>query len=86
MPSVKDQASALLSSIPQKQAQFDQDLSRLLLVFASRQRIAEGLEDDDVNADDADLYSDTTSVATGAASSVRGSARGKSHPASLMTR
>ena len=61
-------------------------MQRLLSVLETKRKIACGLYDEvDVNVEDADLYSDTTSLAPGSVAAGQGGAP-KSNPASLRTR
>lgn len=78
-----EHSETLLGSIGGTLNSIDNKADRLQVVLETKQKIACGLtEETDVNVEDADLYSETTSV-TGGLSNV---SRTKSNPASLQTR
>lgn len=69
-----------------KAADFDRLLARLVVVLDTKQKMASGLYDEvDVNPEDGDLYSETTSTVAGPMSVSSSSGR-KSNSASLKTR
>ena len=91
MPALKEHAESTQTAIDKKTTTFEEQFDRLKIVLAQRQKFAElkmaghdvDDEDFDFNVEDADLYSDTTSM-TGAMSNI--SSAKKSNPASLKTR
>ena len=85
LPKLLDHSSFILSSLQSKQELFRQQIDRLKIVLEMKQKLADGLfEEVDINMEDADLYSDTTSMTgTTAMSGISGK---KSNPGSLKTR
>ena len=82
-PAVLDHANTFLTSIRTKSCDFQTNLSRFESILATKEKLNSGLLDEvDINVEDADLYSDTTSM-TGVMSNISGV---KSHPDSLKTR
>ena len=84
LPALTDAAEAALSNLRKQRRTFDEQMERLRSVVETRRKIACGLYDEggggDGNVEDADLYSDATSLAPSA------TAAPKSNPASLRTR
>ena len=79
-------AYTLSSSLVSRRELFSVQLARLQIVLETKQKVADGLFDEvDINMEDADLYSDTTSMTGTTAMSGIISAK-KSNPGSLKTR
>jgi elongator complex protein 1 len=87
LPALLEAAEGSLTAIKKRQESLLASFKQFKEVLARRNRVGQVGDDDGgeggVPADDSDLFSDTTSVAT---ASAVGSAAGKTHPASLMTR
>ena len=85
LPALKEAADGSLNNLRNQRKTFGDQIQRLLTVLETKRKIACGLYDEvDVNVEDADLYSDTTSVAPGSVATGPGAP--KSNPASLRTR
>ena len=86
MPALKEAADGSLNNLRNQRKTFGEQMQRLLSVLETKRKIACGLYDEvDVNVEDADLYSDTTSLAPGSVAAGQGGTP-KSNPASLRTR
>lgn len=85
LPALQDAADGSLNNLRNQRRTFDEQMQRLHSVLETKRKIACGLYDEvDVNVEDADLYSDTTSLAPGSVATGPGAP--KSNPASLRTR
>lgn len=83
--SLKEASEDTLASIEKNKIAFHDQLLRLDKVVEMKQKLADGLLDEvDINLEDADLYSDTTSHAGSLGQSIGRPV--KSHTASLQTR
>ncbi len=83
LPALKEAADAALKAVESRRESLQTQLARLRVVLDTKQKVAAGLYDEvDVNVEDADLYSDTTSLAPASTANVTK----KSNPASLKTR
>ena len=87
LPALTDAAGDSLSNLRTQRRTFDEQMERLRSVVETKRKLACGLYDEggggDVNVEDADLYSDATSLAPSGSLSA---AAPKSNPASLRTR
>ena len=86
LPALREAADGSLHNLRNQRRTFGEQMQRLRSVLETKRKIACGLYDEvDVNVEDADLYSDTTSLAAGSVATGPGGAP-KSNPASLRTR
>ena len=86
LPALREAADGSLHNLRNQRRTFGEQMQRLRSVLETKRKIACGLYDEvDVNVEDADLYSDTTSLAAGSVATAPGGAP-KSNPASLRTR
>ena len=82
-PALLEAAEDMLNTLDKKMETFKNYLSRLSDVVIMKEKLAEGnLEETDINIEDADMYSDITSIAGGQSVT----SRTKSNPGSLKTR